>query len=493
MSIEHPILYEINTRCWLHELSVDANRRITLDSVPDDHFAHWREHGFTHIWLMGVWTVGRRSRDYALQSPELRREYDLSFPGWKPEHVHGSPYSIADYKVSRALGGESGLKKFRAKLRQVGIKLILDFVPNHVGLDHPWVTDHPERFVQSETSDATSFIGGSQAYPVRLCFGRDPYFDPWKDTVQLDYRRRDTRTAMINELSAIAKKCDGVRCDMAMLLIDEIFAETWSGNPCRGEQSTGEFWPEAIREAKGHHKGFLFLAEAYWEREHELVRQGFDFAYQKKFTDAVFEHRELVQSSVLNTGEWIESAAHFLENHDEPRVASKLNLEAHRAAALAQLSLPGMRFLHEGQLQGRKIWTPVQLAVRAGEEDDPKIQKLYQILFSTIEHSSIGRGTGTVLPPLSAWDENDTHKWMLLIKWQSDTTSFTLVVANFAPHRSHCYVPLNVANIASHNWQMGDLLSEEQYQRSGEDLQSLGLFLDVGAYAAQCFNFTAVE
>ena len=152
-----------------------------------------------------------------------------------------------------------------------------------------------------------------------------------------------------------------------------------------------------------------------------------------------------------------------------------------------------MRFLNEGQLQGWKTWTPVQMAVHAGEEDDPEIQKLYETLFSTIERSSIGRGTGTVVPPVCAWEENDTHTWMILIKWQSDTKSFTLVVANFATHRSQCYAPLNVANIASHDWEMSDLLSDEKYQRSGEDLQSRGLFLDVGAYAAQCFNFTAVE
>ena len=233
--MQHPILYEINTRCWLNELSSQHSSRITLGEIPDVHFLQWQQLGITHIWLMGVWSTGRKGHQQAIKSAPHRQQYDEALRDWSEKDVGGSPYAIADFKVSRTLGGESGLKKFRRKLQKHQINLLLDFVPNHLGLDHPWVSDHPERFVQCDTPDAGSFIGGSSAHPVRLCHGRDPYFDPWKDTAQLDYRRTDTRTAMIDELKAIAGRCDGVRCDMAVLLLNDVFHETWRNHPNRAD------------------------------------------------------------------------------------------------------------------------------------------------------------------------------------------------------------------------------------------------------------------
>ena len=137
--MNHPLLYEINTRCWLRELSERHQRAITLATVPDAEFARWQQLGFTHIWLMGVWPTGPRARAIALNEPGLRRAYDEVLPGWRDADVGGSPYSIAAYEVMPALGGEAGLKAFRTKLHQHGMKLILDFVPNHMGIDHAWV------------------------------------------------------------------------------------------------------------------------------------------------------------------------------------------------------------------------------------------------------------------------------------------------------------------------------------------------------------------
>ena len=69
-----PLLYEINTRCWLRELSEKEGTPITLANVPDSMFATWQQIGFTHIWLMGVWTSGPRSR---VRSSQLQRHETL--------------------------------------------------------------------------------------------------------------------------------------------------------------------------------------------------------------------------------------------------------------------------------------------------------------------------------------------------------------------------------------------------------------------------------
>src|SRR5947207_7358076 len=125
--MRHPLLYEINPRCWLRELSKQRGQPVTLADVPEAEFARWRALGFTHIWLMGVWTTGPRARAEALKHPELRRVYDEVLPNWTEADVAGSPYAIADYQVPEALGGETGLRNFREKLHAHGLKLLLDF------------------------------------------------------------------------------------------------------------------------------------------------------------------------------------------------------------------------------------------------------------------------------------------------------------------------------------------------------------------------------
>jgi hypothetical protein len=487
-----PLLYQINTRCWLRELAARVGRRVHLGQVPAAEFERWRELGFTHIWLLGVWTTGPRARRQALESADLRREYDRALPGWTEDDVGGSPYAIADYRVPRELGGDAALRKFRKQLHEHGLKLILDFVPNHLGLDHPWVTTQPELFVQSDKADAGSLVGGSAESPLRLCHGRDPFFEPWTDTVQLDHRRADTRALLVLELTQLAQVCDGLRCDMAMLLLNEVFDETWRAHPCRGERAAGEFWAEAIATVRSRWSEFLFLAEVYWNRERDLLKLGFDFAYHKPVMDALFDQPDAAQSVILQSADWLEHGAHFLENHDERRVAERFAPEANAAAALVILGLPGLRLLHEGQLEGWKVRTPVQLVRRQFEETESTVRAGYDRLLQVLKETAIGRGAGTVLAARRAWAENPTASWFVLGQWQAASDEFFLVVVNLAPHRSQCYAPLTVPAIATHDWRLQDLLGEEVHERSGEELQTRGLYLDVAAYATQLFHFTPV-
>ena len=185
-NMNHPLLYEINTRCWLRELSDRHHRAITLATVPDAEFIRWQELGFTHIWLMGVWLTGPRAHLLALKEPNLRQAYDEILPGWCDEDVGGSPYSIAAYEVAPVLGGEAGLHAFRVKLYQCGMKLILDFVPNHLGIDHAWVNLQPELFVQSAKAEEGTFEQKTAAGARWIANGKDPYFAPWTDVAQLD-------------------------------------------------------------------------------------------------------------------------------------------------------------------------------------------------------------------------------------------------------------------------------------------------------------------
>src|SRR5262249_14790143 len=160
------------------------------------------------------------------------------------------------------------------------------------------------------------------------------------DTAQLDYRRAETRAAMRDELASIADRCDGVRCDMAMLELSDVFARTWQHVPIEragadADAAAGEFWLDAISRVRRAHGAFTFLAEAYWGLEGRLCELGFDYAYDKQLYDLLVHDRPWdVQPHLLGLGPHTARRAHFLENHDEPRVASAIALDLHRAAAL---------------------------------------------------------------------------------------------------------------------------------------------------------------
>ncbi|HZL43875.1 MAG TPA: alpha-amylase family glycosyl hydrolase, partial [Verrucomicrobiae bacterium] len=263
--MKYPILYEINTRCWLGQLSRRHGFEITLATVPDSEFTRWLGLGFTHIWLMGVWRTGPRSRAEAMRFLEVERASMRSAGEMEEIGIVGSPYAVAEYSVSEALGGESGLQTFRRRLHERGLKLVLDFVPNHVGLDHGWVTERPELFVQSRAESPGFFAQQTKAGARWLAHGRDPYFPPWSDTAQLDYRRKDTREEMRSLLLEIAGRCDGVRCDMAMLSLRDVFEKTWKDFSVvpPADESSVEFWEDAVARVKAAHPEMLFLAEVY--------------------------------------------------------------------------------------------------------------------------------------------------------------------------------------------------------------------------------------
>lgn len=490
--MSYPLLYEINTRCWLRELSTAAGRRLTLADAPEAEFSQWREKGFTHIWLMGVWRTGPQGCDAALLDPKLRRVYDDVLPDWHEEDVAGSPYAVAGYTVAAELGGDAALATFRERLAAAGIRLVLDFIPNHLGLDHPWVRERTEVFVQSPTPVPETFRVETPAGVRWVAHGKDPNYPAWTDTAQLDYRNPATREAMIGELLAVAARCDGVRCDMAMLLLNDLFARHWAKFPFSQTVTEREFWTEAIATVWRQHPDFLFLAESYWGLESCLQTLGFNFTYDKILYDELVYHdpsavtRHLLEEC---SAAFVENSIHFLENHDEQRAAAVFIPAEHRAAALLTLGLPGLRLLHEGQLTGARVKLPVQLIRRPDFKPDAEVRRIYDQLLDGLRHSAVGQRRGTLLRPRAAWPDNQTWRNVVIVQWQTVPEEFDLVVVNLVPHRCQCYVPLTIPNLAAHHWSMADRLGKERYLRVGADLERQGLYLDVPPYAAQIFHF----
>jgi glycosidase len=500
--MRHPLLYEINTRCWLAELSETAGHRLTLAEVPETEFDFWHRCGFTHIWLMGVWSPGERGQAWSRKCFQSREdEFGCS-------DIAGSPYAIADYRVPKRLGGDAALEKFRQKLNAGGIKLLLDFVPNHTALDHSWVKSSPEFYVTSNTPRT----GTAKPYRGALkwfAHGHSGHGSPWMDTLQLDYRNPRLRQAMVGELSTLADKCDGVRCDMAMLVLTDVFARTWrefavtasegsadsapSGPPA-GEISN-EFWCNAIAALRQRHPCFLLLAEAYWGFEARLQELGFDFTYDKLLYDQIVAHDPIGAVQYLRSLSpgFLSRSTHFIENHDEPRIASLLPFEEHRAAALLILALPGMRFLHEGQLSGLRIHANVHFAKRGAETPESAIAIFYEHLLVALSRTAVGNGEWKLLKPGAAWASNPTHDNIVLVQWQMKSAAFDLVVINLSTTRSQCYAPLQVNDLANATWRLADLLDDEVHERAGSDLSQRGLYLDLPPHGAQVFHCERIQ
>jgi glycosidase len=384
--MDRPLVFEINTRCWLRALSDSCARPVTLDSVPDWQFAAWQKAGFTHLWLMGVWRTGPKALALARAQPDLRNLCREALGAVHDEDIAASPYAIADYAVAECFGGNGALRTFRQRLRRRGIGLLLDFVPNHLGVDHPWVAARPELFVHCSEPRPETFPLGARW----IACGKDPNSPAWTETAQLDYRVPAARAAMRGLLQSAANQCDGLRCDMAMLVLEDVFASTWRHFPGGAPSGGGEFWAEAISSVKREHPAFLFIAEAYWNLERRLHELGFDYAYDKGFYDCLARRRpDALRGHLHGVGTGF-CPVRFLENHDEPPIASILDFPEQQAAAVFLLSQPGMRLLHDGQLTGRKRRTPVQLARYWPEPPDPATSAFYSALLSALPQTAIG-------------------------------------------------------------------------------------------------------
>ena len=348
----YPSLYQINTRVWLTELSRALGRAATLDDIPDAELDRLAEMGFDWVWFLSVWRTGAAGRRVSRSNPEWRREFEETLPDLCDEDIAGSGFAIAGYTTHPALGGDAALARLRDRLRDRGLKLMLDFVPNHTALDHPWVEDHPEYYVVGTELDLArapqnyTWVkrrGGDRL----LAYGRDPYFPGWPDTLQLNYGNPATQDAMIGELLKIAGQCDGVRCDMAMLVLPEVFERTWG-------IASQPFWPEATRRVREQAPDFCFMAEVYWDLEWTLQQQGFDYTYDKRLYDRLRDRHAGPVRDHLRAGlDYQDKLARFLENHDEPRAAATFPPGVHEAAAVITYLAPGLRFFQQGQFEGR--------------------------------------------------------------------------------------------------------------------------------------------
>jgi hypothetical protein len=435
----------------------------------------------------------RRGRaGYFARASPWRRDFEQTLPDLCQQDIGGSGFAITGYVVHAAMGGDAALERLRKRLRQRGLRLMLDFVPNHTATDHPWVEQHPDYFVHGSEMDLARAPQNyarvaSACGSIVLAYGRDPHFPSWPDALQLDYGNPALQAAMIGELHKIAALCDGVRCDMATLVLPEVFERTWGVRP-------ESFWLNAIASMRGQQADFVFLAEAYWDLEWTLLQQGFDYAYDKRLYDRLKDRQARGVRKHLGAGpDYQDRLARFLENHDERRAAAVFPAGVHEAAAVLTYLTPGLRFFHQGQFDGSVKRISAHLVRGPREPVQANIRRFYERLLTVLRQPLVRQGEWRLLDCVAAWEGNGSFDAVIAYGWQDAHVARLVVVVNYADHHSQCYVRLPFAGLSGATWRLRDLLGEARYERDGYDLQFHGLYLDVPAWHCHVLEMTRCD
>jgi hypothetical protein len=482
----NPTVYEINTWAWLSGLSEETGTPVDLSSVPSAEWDAIGKWGFDAVWLMGVWERSPAGLAIVNRSNALLDDFCRALPDFRPQDNVGSPYCVRRYVVDQRLGRPGALALARKELAQRGMRLILDFVPNHLAPDHPWVIEHPEYFILGSADDArnnpSSFMKVEGT--VYAC-GRDPYFPAWPDVLQLNAFQPGLRRAAIETVSSIASQCDGIRCDMAMLLLNQVFERTWGSRA--GQRAATEYWVDVIPATRKAHQNFLFIAEGYWDLEWELHQQGFDFCYDKRLYDRL-EHgnAESIRLHLSADLAYQQKLLRFIESHNEPRTAATFSARKQRAVAVILATLPGARLFHEGQFEGRKIRPPVFLGRRPKEPADQQLKAFYLKLLETID-TPVFRDGHWSLCERTGWPDNPSFQNLLAWNWVKDDERW-LIVVNLSEYAVQARVQISWEDVRGGSWHLIDPLSAATYDTEGDEMLAPGLYVELGPWNCHSFQ-----
>lgn len=390
------VLMAKSTYVWLAQLSRKYSRHIgRLDEIPNEDLAQLAHRGINTLWLIGVWERSRASRT-------IKQLCGNS-------EAVASAYSLFDYRIADDLGGEAAYIDLRDRAFRHGIRLASDMVPNHMGIDSPWVVEHPEWFIARPDSPypAYSFEGPDLSLDSRVEIKiEDHYFEqsdaavvfrrrdkatgetryiyhgndgtsfPWNDTAQLDYLNPAVREQVIQTILHVARLFPVIRFDAAMTLAKRHFHRLWfpgpgsSGAiPSRAEYGMNqaefdramphEFWREVVDRVAAEVPGTLLLAEAFWLMEGYFVRTlGMHRVYNSAFMNMLRDEDNAKYRSVIkNTCEFdpdiMKRYVNFMSNPDERTAIDQFGKgDKYFGVAVVMSTLPGLPMFGHGQIEG---------------------------------------------------------------------------------------------------------------------------------------------
>lgn len=488
MLYNNPRILEINTRLWLKKKNFNS-----LSQIPDWQIDEWKDLGFDFIWLMGIWKTNKDIISKYCFEPELVSSYTAALKDWKTEDVIGSPYSIDSYEINPELGTEKDLNNLKSRLNKKGIRLILDFVSNHLSVGSVHLKENKDIFLSADEylfrNDPYTFFISPYNTKEYFAHGRDPLFPPWKDTVQINFYSVKAREFLIDTLHKISGLCDGVRCDMAMLSLNNIFYNTWIGaiKKYGYEKPKNEFWSEAISSIKARNKDFVFIAEAYWDLEWHLQQLGFDFTYDKRLLDRLASGDiRSIKDHLHAEMDYQKKSVRFIENHDEDRAVYKFGKDKSLAAGTVISTIKGMILYFDGQFEGKKIKLPVQLGREPFEKEDDRIKTYYYKLLRITKDEIFRKGEWTLLDPLPAGNSDFTFENFFTWQWKYENR-LCIVAINYSNTTSRCRLKFELPQdkIIIH---LNDILNTVSYERSAEEIDERGLYIELKPFCSHIFS-----
>lgn len=385
-----------NALVWLSQLSKKYNRSIThLDEIPDEELIFLRDSGFNALWLIGVWE----------RSPASKRIKCLC----GNSDAESSAYSLYEYRIADRLGGQDSLHRLKERLSNYHIRLCGDMVPNHTGIDSPWVIEHPEYFISQSYSPFASYTYNGEDLSsdpnveikiedhyfnksdcavtflrrdkntgeTRFIFhGNDGTSMPWNDTAQLNYLNKDVREAVIGVILRVARDFPIIRFDAAMTLAMKHIRRLWypeeghAGDiPGRADHTMSdeefarlmgeEFWKTVVDRVQKEAPNTLLLAEAFWMMEGYFVRSlGLHRVYNSAFmnmlrNEANKEYRDGIKETLAFDPEIMQRYVNFLNNPDEDAAIEGFgDGDKYFGCATLLSTLPGLPMFGHGQLEG---------------------------------------------------------------------------------------------------------------------------------------------
>ncbi len=494
---DYPHLIELSARPWLYELSKKYGKHIRLEDVPDLELHEFKAKGMTAIYLLGVWHLGAYGLNHDRTDPGLLKGYGDVLPGFTTADIIGSPFAVTKYTVNPEIGTSSDLHEFRRRLNDLGIKLILDFVPNHTAIDASTVTSKTDLYVQHPPNvhapfDRNIYTEGGVFY------GKDKWGYIWTDTAQLNYFNPETVAARLSDVMTVAGYADGIRCDMAMLAMNDVFGDIWGSTVAeRGfTRPAKEFWEVAIGAAKRRYPNVIFMAEQYWGNGPRLNDLGFDYVYDK---EGLYDTVSNLNSG--NEGQYIPNikgyikqhladgyltrGAHFISNHDQDRAAFHWG-EVWRAdlAGLVSFTVPGLRFHWMGQWEGHKHRLDVHLRRQTPEAASPVAKAFYDALLPAMQHPVFRRKDVQVTIEDVAGDDG----WKVLAMRLRTGSDAVLVCINLSGENAGGDVVLPDVK-GNGNVQVTELMSGKKYTRDAGTMRGAGLFVEVDSNYAQMFQY----
>jgi glycosidase len=416
-----------NSYVWLYQLSKKYNRSITkLNEIPDEELDLLASHGFSALWLIGLWE---------------RSHVSQKIKKWcgNPEAV-SSAYSVFDYTIANDLGGEEAYQNLRLRAWQRGIRLASDMVPNHTGIYSRWMIEHPDWFIQSDHSPFPSYrfscenlsddrrvgIYIEDGYWQRndaavvckrvdhytgetryIYHGNDGTSMPWNDTAQLDFLKAEVREAVIQQILHVARKFSIIRFDAAMTLAKRHFQRLWYPQPGSGgdipsragfamsaEQFNrlfpNEFWREVVDRVAREVPGTLLLAEAFWLMEGYFVRTlGMHRVYNSAFMNMLKnEDNQKYRQSIKNVMEFnpeiLKRHVNFMSNPDEETAVAQFGEgDKYFGVCVMLVTMPGLPMFAHGQVEGytEKYGMEYKRAYWDEQEDSYLIQRHEREIF----------------------------------------------------------------------------------------------------------------